>query len=123
MAAVSKLYFEVEPILAPHGFGQHADLQWFAGTVTWGADTETYTTGGLAVAANDLKVSALSTILVFLSEYGAMESTTKRDVQCRFDRQNSKFMLYDLAGVESGAGDVGAYISRIMYLGKPVQDG
>lgn len=123
MAAVSKLYWAIHPLFPPSAQGQTGLLQEFIGTVTWGANAETYTTGGVAVAANDLRVSALSTIEHFVCEDGGMEGTTRKANVCALDRENSKLMMYNLARTEvSNGSDIGAFKFYVRFVARNVQD-
>lgn len=99
------------------GQGQTGNKRKFHATVTWGSNGDTYTTGGVAATAAQLNVSALSAIDdIHASEAFSYEGTTKRDGHIKWDRENSKFMLYAAAGTEvANASDVGAWVSRIAY--------
>lgn len=115
MADVTKLYINIYKFAPPLGFGSGGNKVLCYADITWGVNTNTYPTGGIAVTAQDLQISALSAIDVWLHEEGMMEGSTARDGHICLDRANSKLTIVVAAGT-AASGDVGAWKGRVMYV-------
>lgn len=114
MADVTKLYITRNEESGPFNEGNAGDRKRLSITITWGVDTNTYPTGGVALDPLDIGVDTVpDDVISFVGEpRGLTDAGAVHAYRADFNRETGKVELLAAANSAEASGDIGAHVSR-----------